>query len=150
MRRAKTVLQDLPAIPVVQERRETREPRAGTDLLEPRVSEARTVCKESEARLVPEGSEAEWEDLAVSVSPVLRETLVSLALLVPWVNKGFLDLRGLEDHQASPDCPEYPGKMDQQVRQESEVHRENMVLLDLRETQEWPVPQVMHISDSST
>ena len=66
------------------------------------------------------------------------------------MNKGFLDLRGLEDHQASPDCQESPGKMDQQDRQESEVHLENMVLQDLRETQEWPVPQVMNISDSST
>lgn len=132
------VLQDLPAIPAVPVTKETRGPRAGTDLLEPRVREARTASKESAARLGPEGSEVELEDLAVSASPDPRGTLVSQALLGQWGNKEFLDLRGPEDHLVSQGCLEYPGKMDPQDSPESEAHQENMVHLDPRETQESP------------
>lgn len=132
------VLQDLPATPVVPVTKETRGPRAGTDLLEPRVSEARTGYKENAARLGPEGSEVEWEDLAVSASPDPRGTLVSQARLGRWGNKEFLDLRGPEDHLVSQGCLEYPGKMDPQDRPESEAHLENMVHLDPRETRESP------------
>ena len=130
------VLQDLLGIPVVPVTRETRGPRAGTDLLEPRGREARTVYKGNAARLVPEGSEVEWEDLEVSVSPDPKGTLVSRVLLVRWENKEFLDLRGREDHLVSPGCLGYPGRTDQQDRQESEAHQENTVHLDHKETRE--------------
>ena len=130
--------QDLPATLAAPGRRETRGPRAGTDLLEPRGREARTVCRESAVRPVPGGSEVEWEDLAVSESPDLRETLASLALLGRWASKESLDLRDLEDHRASLGCQVYPAKMDHLDRQESEAHLENMVHPDHKEIQELP------------
>ena len=132
------VLQALLGIPVVLVRRETRGPRAGTDLPEPRGREARTVCRESAVRPVPGGSEVEWEDLAVSESPDLRETRASLALLGRWASKESLDLRDLEDHRASLGCQAYPAKMDHLDRQESEAHLENMVHPDHKEIQELP------------
>lgn len=135
------VLQDLPAIPVVLVRREIRGPRAGTDLPEPRVREARMVYKENGARLVPGGSEVEWEDLEVSESPDPKETLVSQALLDRWVSKEFRDLRDLEGLRESLGCLEYPGKMDRQDSPESEAHLENMVHLDHKETRELPAHQ---------
>ena len=130
--------QDLPAIPAGPERRETRGPRAGTDPLEPRGREARTVYRENGARLVPEGSEVEWEDLEVSVSPDPKGTLASQALLGRWVSKEFLDLRGQEGLRVSPGCQAYLAKMDHQDRQESEAHLENMVHTDRKEIQELP------------
>ena len=139
------VLQDLPATPAVPVTKETRGPRAGTDLLEPRVSEARTAYKENAARLGPGGSEVEWEDLAVSASPDPRGTLVSQVLLGRWGSKEFLDQRGPEDLPVSQGCLEYPGKMDRQDRPESEALQENMVHLDPRETQESPDHQVINM-----
>ena len=132
------VLQDLPAIPVVQERRETRVLRAGMDLLEPRVSEARTAYKANAARLGPEGSEVEWEDLAVSASPDLKGTLASQAPLARWASRESLDRRDPEGLLGSPGCREYPGKTAQLDRQESEAPLENMVRPDHKEIQELP------------
>ena len=139
------VLQDLPAIPVVLVRRETRGPRAGTDPLEPRAREAKTDYRENVARLVPGGSGVVWEDLEVLVSPDPKETLASQVLLDRWESKEFRDLRDLEGLLVSQGCPEYPGKMDRQDRPESEALQENMVHLDPRETQESPDHQVINI-----
>ena len=130
--------QDLLATQAGLVRRETRGPRAGTDPLEPRGREARTVCRGSGVRLGPEGSEAEWEDLEVSASPDLRETLVSQAPLGQWVSRESLDLRDPEDLRGSPGCREYPGKTAQLDRQESEAPLENTVQMDHKEIQELP------------
>ena len=135
------VLQDLPAIPVVLVRRETRGPRAGTDPLEPRAREAKTDYRENVARLVPGGSGVVWEDLEVLVSPDPKETPASQVLLDRWESKEFRDLRDLEGLLVSQGCLEYPGKMDRQDRPESEAPQVNMVHLDHKETLEWPAHQ---------
>ena len=138
MRRARTAPQALLATQAGPVRRETRGPRAGTDLLEPRAREARTVCRGRGVRLGPEGSEVEWEDLEVSASPDLKGTQASQAPLAPWASRESLDLRDPEDLRESPGCREYPGKTAQPDRQESEAPLENMVRMDHKEIQELP------------
>jgi len=117
-------------------RRETRGPKAETVPLEPREREAKMVFKESAVRPVPEDSGDGWDDLGVLVSLDQKETLDNQDLLDRWVSRVFLDLRGPEDLLERLDCRVFLERMDPLDSQEREVHQENMVHRDRRETLE--------------
>lgn len=136
VRKEKTDPLDLPATLVVLVTRETRVPKAETDLLERRENEVKTVCRENVARLVPEASEEEWEGLGVLASLDLKETQDSQGLLVRWESKAFLGLRDPEVLLVRLDYLAFLVKMDRLDRQERGDPLESTGPQGHRETQE--------------
>jgi len=136
VRKERTDPLDLPATLVVLATRETRVPRAETDLLEQRESEVKTVFKENVARLVPEASEGEWEGQGVLASLDLKETQDSQALQAQWENKAFLGLRDPEVLLVRLDYLVFLVKTDRLDSQERGGHLESTDLQGHRETLE--------------